>query len=318
MASKYSLIMICAVLGAILLRGSVSPAQSASPASSLGHWEVVRQIDYDDISEENLKGDIAPAYRIYLVSLAGFHSDTFGIAVGPDDDVRYTSDGGQSWTKAAGELYCRHGLEIVDESVAWHCGNGGTRVSTNGGQTWKTVTPSQCPFLNFLDAETGWAASPSRLQNTTDGGMSWDDVPLPLDAQKIAGLDLRTANDGYLLSTDGNLYVTADGGRSWEGRSLGLRTGEKLMTAPSTGPYAVMRFLDARHGMVIFALSDRTVWYAITEDGGQNWQRAEISELRDQSTYYHLFLSQDAQLLTVTDHFLNGENRTIVLRYRES
>jgi len=23
--------------------------------------------------------------------------------------------------------------------VAWHCGNGGTRVSTDGGRTWRTT-----------------------------------------------------------------------------------------------------------------------------------------------------------------------------------
>ena len=83
-----------------------------------GHWEVVRQIDYDALPKTALKGDIGPAYLYYAVSLAGFHTDAFGVTVGPDDDVRYTTDGGASWTKSPSALFCRHGLDIVDDRVA--------------------------------------------------------------------------------------------------------------------------------------------------------------------------------------------------------
>ncbi len=324
MSSRYGPVVVCVALGLMVLEGCALAPRSATPGAtptasgfdSLGRWEVVRQIEYYNLPEENLKGDIGPAYTPYLVSLAGFHTDAFGITVGPDDDARYTTDGGQSWTKAAGELHCRHGLEIVDERVAWHCGNGGTRVSTDGGQTWHTVTPAGCPYLSFLDAQTGWAASPSGLQATSDGGASWNDLSPPLDTQSIAAVALRTVNDGYVLGTTGDLFVTADGGQSWGVRSLGLETGERLIAA-WVGPNVAMRFFDAQHGMVVFALSDRTVWFAITRDGGQSWQRAEIPELRDQSYYYHLYLARDGRLLTVTDAYVNGANVSIVLRYQQ-
>jgi len=315
---------ILTLLGVIGLAGCTLANKPATPTITptagdlipFGHWEVIRQINYNSLSEANLKGDLGPAYLLYLVSLAGFHSDTFGITVGPDDDVRYTTDSGQSWTKAAGELYCRHGLEIVDEKVAWHCGNGGTRVSTNGGQTFQTETPSACPYLSFLDSRTGWTASPYVLQATSDGGTSWNKIALPLASQSIATIALRTANDGYVLDTAGNLFVTTDAGRSWEVYSLGLEADERLIAA-TEGPKAVMRFVDAQQGIVVFDLPDRTVWFTITWDGGQSWQRAEISELRDQSYYYHLYLAHDAHLLTVTDDFNNGANVSLVLRYQQ-
>jgi hypothetical protein len=305
-------LIVLSLVFVILLLGA-APSRSA-PA--LGHWEIVRQIDYYDLPEENLRGDIGPAYLSYLVSLAGFHTEMFGITIGPDDDVRYTTDGGLVWTKASGELFCRHGMEIVNETTAWHCGNGGTRVSVDGGQTWQTVTESACPYMSFLDEQTGWAASPIRLQQTTDGGTSWNNITLPwTDSQNIATIELRTATDGYILTTQGNLYSTADGGQHWETYALGLNPEEELITARTVGQYAAMRFWDAQQGMVVFSLSDRTVWYAITQDGGQSWQRDEISLLRDQSYYYHLFLSRSTPLLTVTDSFLNGQNSSIVLRY---
>ncbi len=278
-----------------------------------GHWKVVRQIDYDDLPKTALKGDIGPAYLYYAVSLAGFHTDAFGVTIGPDDDVRYTTDGGTSWTKSPNALFCRHGLDIVDDRVAWHCGNGGTRVSTDGGRTWRTVAPSLCPYLSFLDARTGWAASPARLQATADGGASWAEVSRPPDMGDIAAVALRTATDGYVLDAKGGLYVTADGRKNWRVSSLGLRPGEQLMRG--VNPMVAMRFFDARRGLVAFDLSDGTVWSALTLDGGQTWQRAEIPDLRGRSTYYHLYLARDGRLLTATDDF-NGQHASVLLRYR--
>ncbi len=247
--------------------------------------------------------------------MAGFQSDAFGITAGPDDDVRYTLDGGQSWTRSANAVYCRHGLEIVDERAAWHCGNGGTRVSSDGGQTWKTVSPSACPYMSFLDAQSGWTASPSSIQSTHDGGTTWNDVSMPLAMKDIAAIAFQPGNTGYVLDADGNLFATADEGKSWDIRSLGLENGEQLTTTIN-GPRAALRFFDPQHGMVIFDLPDGTVWFAITADGGRSWQRAEIPELRGQSNYYNLFLSQDGRLLTATDDFDHGKNTSILLKYR--
>ena len=316
-------IMICIIIGVVLLGGCsfthvlVSPAGTPTSVnySSLGHWEIIRHINYGSIPKTNLNGDINPAYILYLVTVAGFQSDVFGITVGPDDDVRYTMDGGQSWTRSTNALHCRHGLEIVDEYVAWHCGNGGTRVSIDGGQTWKTVSPSPCPYMSFLDAQTGWTASPYILQATHDGGTTWNNVTLPLAIKDIAAIALQSANSGSVLDVDGNLFVTGDEGKSWNAHSLGLKSGERL-TMTTDGPRAALRFFDPQHGMVIFDLPDRTVWFAITSDGGNSWQRAEIPELREQSYYYHLFLSHDGSLLTATDNFDHGKNNSVLLKYR--
>lgn len=293
-----------------------STSSSGFSFSPPGHWEKIRQIDYDNIPQDHLKGELGLADRVYMVSLTGFHTDTYGISVGPDDDARYTTDGGQTWTKAPSDLHCRFGLDIVDEQTAWHCGNGGTRVSIDGGQTWQTVTSSPCPYLSFLDAQTGWAASSGILQATTDGGINWNTIPLPPIERDITAITLRTSKDGYLLDTAGNLFVTADGGQTWEARSLELKAGEQLIPT-RVGPKAVMRFTDAQNGMVVFDLSDGTVWFAVTEDGGLSWERTEMAELRGQSLYYHLYLSRDGRLLTVTDDFTNGRNTSTVLRYQQ-
>jgi photosystem II stability/assembly factor-like uncharacterized protein len=308
------------VLGGMGLGGCALPVPSvlrpAEPTPAIGSWETVRTIRYNDISKDNLKGYLGPAYLVYMVSMAGFQTESYGISIGPDDDVRFTTDGGQSWTKSPGALFCRHGMEIVDGKTSWHCGNGGTRVSTDGGRTWRTTAPSACPYMSFLDARTGWAASPDNLQFTADGGDSWTNLPLPAAARELAAIALRPGGNGYLLDAAGRLFVTSDGGKSWEMRSLGLEAEESLIVG-AEGPKAAMRFFDSRHGMVVFDLPDQTVWYALTSDGGLTWQRTELSTLRGRSYYYHLFLSRDGSLLTATDDFHNGANLSIVLRYRE-
>jgi photosystem II stability/assembly factor-like uncharacterized protein len=302
----------------MLLAGCV-PAMGMLATSSFsppGHWETIHQIDYYNLPKDSLKGDLGPAYSVYMVSLAGFETEDYGISIGPDDDARYTTDGGQTWTRASGELFCRHGLDVVDEEVAWHCGNGGTRVTTDGGQTWRTVEDSLCPYLSVLDKQTGWAASLSALHVTTDGGASWSKIALPPIKDNITAATLRTAKDGYLLDTAGNLFITSDGGQSWKQRSIGLGPDEKLITT-SVGPKAVIRFTDDKQGMVVFDLSDGSVWFSVTDDGGQSWERTEISELRGQSLYYHLYLSHDGRLLTITDDFTNGKNISTILRYQQ-
>jgi photosystem II stability/assembly factor-like uncharacterized protein len=299
------------------LPGMRAPAAASAPGLSRpGRWEEVRRIEYDGIPAANLDGDIGPAYLVFPVTLAGFLNESYGISVGPDDDVRYTNDGGDSWTKARSELFCRHGLEIVDEETAWVCGNGGVRVSTDGARTWRTAASFDCSLMSFLDARSGWAASTYVLRSTSDGGTVWQAVDLPT-AGRLAAIHLRTADDGYLLDTDGNLFVTADGGGKWEQRSLGLKPGERLISSVGF-PLAALRFLDSGRGMAVFDLEDGSVWFAVTADGGRSWQRAEIPDLRGGSRYYHLFLSRDLGWLTATDDFNSGKNISVVMRYREA
>jgi photosystem II stability/assembly factor-like uncharacterized protein len=310
-----SLLLAVVSFGAVGLGGCAFPIPRQSAGfDTPGRWEEVRRIEYGTIPPEKLSGDLGPAYRVYLVTVTAFHNGEYGLTAGPDDDVRYTEDGGISWTRASGELHCRHGLEIVDEQVSWHCGNGGTRLSIDGGRSWKTVAPSACPNLSFLDAQTGWAASPNQLQVTEDGGATWRTLTSPIDGEYIATIALRTKNSGYVLDEMGNFYATPDGGVNWEKSSLGL-TGEDHLNSTGNGPRAAMRFLDDRNGIVVYDLLDGSVWFAVTADGGGTWQRTEISTLRDQSRYFQVFLSRDGRWLTVTDDFNNGRNMSIVFQY---
>jgi photosystem II stability/assembly factor-like uncharacterized protein len=267
-----------------------------------GAWEVVYQ------SQEAVG---------YSTSTAGFLDDAFGVAVGCWGETLYTVNAGINWNWALNSLECGYGLDVVDRRVIWLCGDRGIRVSTDGAQTWQVVTDSPgdadlCRFLSFLDARTGWAATPHQLGMTVDGGATWTDVTLPENVQEIAAIDLRTAVDGYVLDKGGNLFVTRDGGQTWVSRSLGplIRGDKRLFDLAS--PTAAIRFLDANHGMVILSLiggGERETLAMYTSDGGRTWEEQSLVEL-----FGAVHLTRDGRFLTLVDFV---ESDITVCHYQE-
>jgi photosystem II stability/assembly factor-like uncharacterized protein len=238
------------------------------------------------------------------VYYAGFLNDSFGITVGYAGEVHYTLDGGQTWPDAENHSMCRFGLDIVDEQVAWHCGNGGdVRLSLDGGQTWSEVAgygpnvPNHCRYLSFLDEKTGWAATNKTLGMTTDGAQTWTNLTLPEDVKAIMTVSLRTPTDGYLLDNSGTLYVTSDGGQTWSSQKLDILNDAYLKV--SNAPSMSIVFTDAQHGMLVFLKGNMDdgvyTWSAYTEDGGQTWQLEEVPFGRGIPNVY---LAHDGRTLT--------------------
>jgi len=281
--------------------GTEPPAtENAAPEAEVaqGAWQIVGTSAYT-----------------HAVDYAGFMDGSFGITVGYAGEVHYTIDGGTTWPRATNTSMCRFGLEIVNEKVAWHCGNGGhVRLSTDGGQTWQQVAnfgpsePNQCRFLSFLDDTTGWAATPALLGATNDGGQTWTEIALPEGLEMIAAMQLRTAQDGYLLGSNGSLYVTADGGQSWTAQALDF-TGDAYL-AKNTSPIVAMRFMDETHGIIALPRGNADegfyVWSAYTEDGGVTW-RHDKTPLEKGIPF--VYLSRDGLTLTV----LNKSHKQITV-----
>lgn len=248
---------------------------------------------------------VAASTYTHAVDYVGFRDESFGITVGYAGEIHYTIDGGATWPQASNSSMCRFGLEVVDDQVAWHCGNGGdVRKSTDGGHSWMAVTdfgpnePDQCRFLSFLDGTTGWAANRTLLGATSDGGETWQEIAFPEDAEQIIAMELRTPQDGYLLGSNGKLYVTADGGKSWTAQVLDFM--KDAFTVEAVSPVAAMRFMDEKHGIVVVprgsAKDGFYIWSAYTEDGGATWREDQVSDKKGVPT---LYLSRDGLTLTI-------------------
>ena len=158
----------------------------------------------------------------------------------------------------------------------------GSRIyrSQDGGRTWKQVFTCQtkvevdglardvgCSFqsISFPSAKVGYATTlnlpnkASAIAKTEDGGMTWSISRFLPDATAMdRGLYFTDENAGYIRTSTGKLFATADGGQEWRG-------------VPQAAPSGPIRFADRQVGWIVRA---QTVIY--TSDGGKRWNAAEV------------------------------------------
>ena len=246
---------------------------------------------------------------------AEFLDEAFGVVVDDASALHITTDGGQTWTRAANNLaQSRAGLDVVNERLIWLVGAGGrVWTSTDAGQNWRAVARlpygGHVEFISFLDDRTGWAASAEsrQLWATGDSGRTWKEIALPQQAGGLAAIVLRTTVAGYLLDRRGVLFTTQDGGQTWSSQTMGL--GESL-SIPILTPSAAVRFSDEHCGTVILGLAGdgkSEVWAMRTANGGQSWDQENVPVSIGQ-----FYLTHDGTLLTVAD--LTDSGKIIVLR----
>jgi photosystem II stability/assembly factor-like uncharacterized protein len=187
----------------------------------------------------------------------------------------------------------------------------------DSGQAWEgtgTAGGNNC-MVSFADAKTGWLFGALKLKATKDGGGTWEEVVLPEDTRitKIAGISLRAAGAGYIVTSDAVLHATQDGGKSWSSLPLGLEGYEGMMLLPTDLPSAAIRFFDADNGLVVLSLvgGGKSIVVGLrTTDGGETWTD-EVVLSGDAGIPY---LTHDGKFLTLTSFLKN--NQVTVLEYQ--
>src|SRR4051794_16779346 len=178
------------------------------------------------------------------------------------------------------------GLDAVDRRTAWVGGSEGQVLrTTDGGRTWRDVSPPASAGLLFRDVEAqdayrasvlaiGGGAAP-RIYPPADGGRHWttafvnDDPAAFYDCMAFypghrAGLVLSDPVDGKF-----RIAATSDGGRSWH-------------VLPNTGmPPALAGEAAFAASGTCLVTSGRDAWFAggggavarvfPSRDGGRHW-----------------------------------------------
>lgn len=129
-------------------------------------------------------------------------------------------------------------------------------------------------------ATDGWAIdTANHILRTTDGGKSWTDVTPSMSEWKpnVSGTEANTSglvhfSHGNLMafagSTNGSMeviYVTADGGKSWQ---------HSLITVPTNCAVQQIQMLDANQGFLVVqstSATNGTFDLYRTNDGGISW-----------------------------------------------
>lgn len=122
------------------------------------------------------------------------------------------------------------GVAALSADVCWVSGASGSVFKTsNGGKTWRNISPSGFDTLDFRDIELFdestalimSAGYPTRVLRTDDGGISWtvvfssDDERMFLDAMDFWN-DQEGIMFGDAIGKDLVILRTSDQGRSWQ------------------------------------------------------------------------------------------------------
>jgi photosystem II stability/assembly factor-like uncharacterized protein len=229
----------------------------------------------------------------------------WGVAGNNGGHILRTADGGTTWQNVTPTGVSGIGLSttlsILDVHTTWvlvpnaDYFTGTLYRTSDGGQTWTSFqVPFGGGFVKFLNANTGrvladlGAGAGSQgveLFQTSDGGATWLSVynndptrpdssnTLPLGGIKN-GMTFLDANTGWVTGTrpvDGEVYlfVTRDGGASWEEQPIPLPSGYNTYQYMPQPPifFGNNGFLP----LGIFMNSSTSFTFFVSHDGGATW-----------------------------------------------
>jgi photosystem II stability/assembly factor-like uncharacterized protein len=190
-------------------------------------------------------------------------------------------------------------MKLLTENTGWALMNGHLYWTTDFGQDWRDITPpaaasprgsEQIADVFFLDISNGWAllrvpASGGEygdwrfdIASTSNAGIAWSVVPVAIPnwnprAYSLGGsgtIDFVDTMHGWLdLSIQsspatnwGALFVTSDGGQTWEWAPT-------TRTAP--GVFGSLRFVSPAFGWLAGGPGDTELY--VTRDGCRSWQK---------------------------------------------
>ena len=166
-----------------------------------------------------------------------FLDDRHGWLIG--DQVWETEDGGESWTEVAG-IEPAGAIEVFGDRHVWIAGRPEIWYSADGGDTWTTYVADLggdhwIGDLSFVSPTVGWltinpvlgSPPPEQpdLYMTTDGGATWDPVPIDFEQVKLGAVEFVDEDHGWVIGevfdpdnggTPPTILQTRDGGASWE------------------------------------------------------------------------------------------------------
>jgi photosystem II stability/assembly factor-like uncharacterized protein len=220
------------------------------------------------------------------------------------------------------------GLDAVNRRVAWVSGeNGSVLRTTNGGKSWKDVSPAGSTGMAFRDIEArgAWHASvlaigsgeDSRIYTTDNGGKSWslafvnDDPNAFYDCMAFWPGD----RNGIAMSdpVDGKFRIirTRDGGHSWHVVS------SAGMPAAEDGEFGF-----AASGTCLVATGQRSAYLASggsaarifrSHDRGRHWRVADskIPPVVDAGGVFSIAFKNPRVGIAVGGDYTNETNPTV-------
>lgn len=204
---------------------------------------------------------------------ASFASTTVGYALDATGGLQLTTNGGSSWrTLDPGTSRPANAVAAVSNNSVLLVGPVGIYRSVAGGRfnpvSGRVAAKTRLNEVDVAGSAT-FAFGARSLIRSTNGGASWTVLRLPLTNKKgksrisIDGVSFINASSGLLLDTQGRLWRTGNGARSWS---------ELLSTGTSSATSVALA--DAQHAFLTvreFGSDSSNAYVLHTADGGNTW-----------------------------------------------
>lgn len=226
----------------------------------------------------------APAPASGALTGLEFVSPAVGWAVG-QHVILGTTDGGRHWTVQDRGRLDLQSADFISGQNGWVVGTRTVLATSDGGVRWNALPDPCIRSVHFVSASDGFAiaggsnfgdlAAPSSggdVLATTNGGQTWHTLAAPKDPQTVC---FNTVSQGW-LGAAGQLYQTADGGRTW--------------TAATAAPRGLNPGYVAT--MVVDCAGDGSAWAVDVGPGAASNQEPQVGYHADLSGAVPLFAEQ--------------------------
>ncbi len=218
----------------------------------------------------------------------GFSTATHGYAIGDFGLALYTDDGGKTWNRGANSSMALYALDSLDAMTCVAAGtDGNVTMTADGGKTWRRladVPARRVKSVSFANSNLGWVAGKGWIGETVDGGSSWNAIPLPPGVVMAETVACRAPGHGALLSSDGSLFATSDGGTRWDMVSKPVNRKDSAFKPLFAGDNHCAELRDSGTRLALVLLGSTKDGFAlrglVSADGGKTWTPPKDLALR--------------------------------------
>jgi len=208
------------------------------------------------------------------ISGVDFYNETNGIAVGSNDNILLTVDGGEVWgfvdaanISTDNDIDHLNKIEYVDEFKIYavgldDAGNGLFLKTADGGDSWEGTNvgvSADILGLCFIDDNNGWIVGDAgTILHTTDGGNIWTEQTSGTNSA-LTAVYFTDSNNGWICGIY-TILSTTDGGATWVSAPI-----EDELFAH----FRDIVFTDSQTGWMVGNFG----YILHTVDGGETWYR---------------------------------------------
>ena len=152
---------------------------------------------------------------VYFIGLDANGSNA--IAVGTDGEMAYSTNAGAAWSIiSSGTTNYLNDVKYASADTVFAAGQNVILKSVDGGHTWSSKTYTNTTFQQISCVHNTvyvGVQETNSLLKSTDYGVSYTNITLPFTSN---GNILAINPNTILVAGDLGLYITKDGGTSWE------------------------------------------------------------------------------------------------------